>query len=51
MVLWEAWGEIPLAYPTAGISQYRISKKSGISEASIRYHLKNGNLRLEKKTE
>ena len=35
----------------AGISQYRISKDCGISEAAIRYHLKNGNLRLEKKTE
>jgi len=32
----------------AGISQYRISKDCGISEASIRYHLKNGNLRLKK---
>jgi len=33
-----------------GISQYRISKDCGISEASIRYHVKNGNLRLKKKT-
>jgi hypothetical protein len=32
-----------------GISQYRISKDCGISEASIRYHLKNGNLTLKKK--
>ena len=29
----------------AGISQYRIAKDFGISEASIRYHLKNGNLK------
>jgi len=33
-----------------GMSQYRISKDCGISEASIRYHLKNGNLCLKKKT-
>jgi hypothetical protein len=33
----------------AGMSQYRISKDSGISEAAIRYHLKNGNLTLKKK--
>ena len=32
-----------------GISQYRISKDCGISEASIRYHLKNGNLTVKKK--
>jgi biotin operon repressor len=34
-----------------GISQYRISKDCGISEAAIRYHVKNGNLRLKKKTQ
>ena len=33
-----------------GISQYRISKECGISEAAIRYHLNNGNLTLKKKT-
>jgi hypothetical protein len=33
----------------AGMSQYRISKDCGISEAAIRYHLKNGNLTLKKK--
>jgi hypothetical protein len=33
----------------AGMSQYRISKDCGISEASIRYHAKKGNLRLKKK--
>jgi hypothetical protein len=33
----------------AGMSQYRISKECGISEASIRYHLKNGNLTVKKK--
>jgi hypothetical protein len=33
----------------AGVSQYRISKDFSISEASIRYHLKNGNLTLKKK--
>jgi len=32
-----------------GISQYRISRDCGISEASIRYHLKNGNLTLKKR--
>jgi len=32
-----------------GISQYRISKECGISEAAIRYHLNNGNLTLKKK--
>ena len=32
-----------------GMSQYRISKECGISEASIRYHLKNENLTLQKK--
>ena len=32
-----------------GMSQYRISKDCGISEAAIRYHLKKGNLRLKKK--
>jgi len=35
----------------SGMSQYRISKDCGISEASIRYHLKKGNLRLKKKTQ
>jgi transposase len=33
----------------SGMSQYRISKECEISEASIRYHLKNGNLSLKKK--
>ena len=35
----------------AGISQYRIAKELGISEASIRYHIKNGNLRVKKKVQ
>jgi hypothetical protein len=34
----------------AGTSQYRISKDCNISGAAIRYHLKNGNLTLKKKT-
>jgi biotin operon repressor len=34
-----------------GVSQYRILKEYGISEASIRYHLKNGNLTLKKKAQ
>jgi len=33
----------------SGKSQYRISKDCGISEAAIRYHVKNGNLTLKKK--
>ena len=32
-----------------GKSQYSISKECDISEASIRYHVKNGNLTLKKK--
>jgi biotin operon repressor len=32
-----------------GVSQYRISRELGISEASIRYHLKKGTLTLKKK--
>jgi len=34
----------------AGCSQYSLSKKYDISEAAIRYHIKNGNLNLQKKT-
>jgi len=33
----------------SGKSQYRISKDCDISEAAIRYHVKNGNLTLKKK--
>ena len=33
----------------AGISQYRISKECGVSEAALRYHIKKGNLILKKK--
>ena len=33
----------------AGLSHYRIAKDFGISEAAIRYHLKNGNLKKSEK--
>jgi hypothetical protein len=32
-----------------GMSQYRTSQECGISEASIRYHIKKGNLTIKKK--
>jgi hypothetical protein len=34
----------------AGKSQYRIAKDYGISDSAIRYHVKNGNLTLKKKS-